>query len=222
MSVVREDTAWVASQHGRSVTHLEIEAGVLRVPEERRRVLVYVRDPAYTARLAPELQGDYVDKDEDAKHKLHEVIETLRQSKNVLLKTYASPDELPGLIRGDFLALLQKDFPPQSYTDPWAAEQASHEAFALSRMQNFVNLSHLDALSQRLAGTDMPGGTVVLSGESGTGKSSLLANLYSQLQANDAALVAIHFAGHTTHSAHYMSVLQVRSKDNSPCFVSAG
>lgn len=229
-----QDTEWVATQAGRSVTHLEVEAGVLRLPAPRRRTLVYLRDIAYADAQPAALRDSFISPLPETRAKLDGMIAALSAAEGVQLQTYATPDELPALLQRDMLALITKDFPPVVHTDPMATEQASHDAFALSRVENFVPLSHLAGLQEALttvpaAGNDdVPTASnddvtkagngdvtprcALLHGPSGTGKSSLVAQLYMTLRARSDTLVAIHFVGHTAHSAHYLSVLQVRTR----------
>lgn len=218
---LNEDPSWLTEQTtldaAYSITHLEIVTGVLRVPADQRRALVYMRDPSYLERLPPQERANHVSSEPQLQVKLAQLTTDLSQAANVTLRYYTEPEALPQLIFDDVMALTQQDFPMQSAADPFEQERANHQAFAMSRMENFVRLERLVQLAQAL--TDMavaaPAALQVIHGSSGTGKSSLMAFMATQLQQEPDVLVAMHFVGHTAHSANQLNMLHVREKGGS-------
>ena len=90
----------------------------------------------------------------------------MSNSARVRLFISSTPDDLKATIA----AHLGSD----DIADPLTREARDHEAFAETRRRNYVGRSEYFAALDRFAAGD--GGPLVLLGESGSGKSALLAN----------------------------------------------
>lgn len=205
-----------------SITHLESIAGVLRVPAKQRRAHIYYRDPAYLDTLSPDERSQCETTDPKQKQLLNQLLSELREAVGARFRTYATPEALRQMVQDDVLQLAGLDFPVQTFTDPFETERANHLAFAVSRMENFVPLPRLVALARQLTdvavSSDAP--LQAIHGPSGTGKSSLMAFMVSEMQqaasSSRDVLMAVHFVGHTAHSAQHMNMLHVRFDEHEP------
>jgi len=198
-----------------SVTELEILHGVLAHPQVADRAFFYFRDPAYTLSLPPEQQRAFTNPDLTAKAKLAELKERIRQRhRGELLKyppreNYANPEALGELVLEDFTRLINELFPEDQKPGPLDREAADHDAFAQSRAWVYIGRQeYFDCLDEHVSSPATAGPLVVL-GESGIGKSALLANWFLEYRKNhpdDFAL--IHFIGGTPDSLDPVRLLQ--------------
>src|SRR5207302_2014913 len=87
---------------------------------------------------------------------------------------YADPAALGQLVLADFTALINRLYPEDSQPSPLDREAMDQEAFAASRARVYIRRQeYFDHLDAHAAGDGPP---LVVTGESGVGKSSLLAN----------------------------------------------
>ncbi|MDP4198204.1 MAG: tetratricopeptide repeat protein [Bacteroidota bacterium] len=181
---LREDQPWLetAIRNGQSVTELEFRHAFLNHSPGRSKPLVYFRpsgatkeDPRLT-RLKREVTG-HVGR----------------------VPTFKSPQELGFLIEQDLTALIETHWPSSKTTSWLDQERAGHSAFAQSRRKAYVpDLALTDRLNVHLRA---PQPVLVLTGESGGGKSSLLAYWAEKLRSQDPNLFIIeHYIGVTAAS----------------------
>lgn len=156
---------------GKSVTELEILHGVLDNPAMEKRAFFYFRDPAYS-----EAQGGvYLAEGPAERVRLAELKERIRQSGFPVVEKYASPAELAERVREDLWQLIDEAYPESAVPDALTRERMTHEAYGASRRRLYLGgeayFAALDA-----AMSDEPFRPVLVTGESGSGKSALLAN----------------------------------------------
>ncbi len=181
---------WLAGLAGRSVTELEIQYGALR--SRSARAMFYLRDPAWLDRLPPGVERTRFESTEpEARRRLAELKEAVRGSGH-LVRDFADADELGDLVRSDLSAVIAEAIPPQPIT-----AAGSHEA-AQRVMINRLARAHVgrNAELARLrahAGSDRGPAALIVTGEPGAGKSSLLAAWFAT--ADGAASVESHHQG---------------------------
>jgi nephrocystin-3 len=206
-----EDQKWIDKNRDRSLTELEIIYGVLENPSMAERARFYFRDPTYVERVPPERRVDCTEDDPAARAKLLELKDRIRTSglSVPVRDNYADARKLGELVLEDLTAIIDEQFPADDAPDPLDREALEHEMFAESRRDVYIaRQEYFDRLDEHGSGTaDGPG--LVITGESGSGKSALLANWaarYRDRHPND--LVLIHFIGATPYSTNWALMLR--------------
>ena len=209
-------------QTRKSITELEILHGVLNEPSMSGQAFFYFRDPAYARpRGMIEVPTDQDIRDlglveaearaETRRAKLAALKQRIRDAHrdgklaHAPREGFATPAALAEMVKQDLRLIIDTRFPEQSEPDPLAREAARHEAFGTSRAQIYIARPELYAsLDSFVAGHGLP---LVVLGESGSGKSALLANwvrrlraMVSRTQPAVAPLVIEHFFGATPAS----------------------
>ena len=194
---VLEREPWLKEhvQDRTSVTELEILHGVLNDPEMENLAFFYFRDPAYVnhTSLSKQERKDMVERDipadiekygpEEAAHRTSERKEKLaalkqriRDSGLPVVESYASPEALADIIRKQFDELIDRLYPQDETPDPLTQERLLHESHAASKLFACIDRpAHLKALSKYAAPAEHDGRGLVVTGDSGCGKSALLA-----------------------------------------------
>lgn len=194
---VIEREPWLKEHlYGRtSVTELEILHGVLNNPEMQGHSFFYFRDPSYAEN--PELPDDerleFVEREipaeiekygqEEAarrtierKEKLATLKQRIRESQLPLVETFANPEELAAIIEKQFEELINRLYPEPEVPDPLDRERMAHEAHARNKLFACIDRpSHLAALTAFADQPEHDGKGIVVTGESGSGKTALLA-----------------------------------------------
>jgi tetratricopeptide (TPR) repeat protein len=208
-----ESEPWLRSQAGRSVTELEILHGVLNDPAMAEHSFFYFRDPAYLATLPADQRAKFVDDTAVAKTKLLALKEQIRHAsldgklKYAPRENYADPKALAELVRKDLGEVIDRLFPEGSESDTLTREAAGHEAWARSRQRVYVaREAYFRRLDEHAAGDGPP---LVVLGESGSGKTALLANWVKRLrERTDAPFVIQHYIGASSGSTDWMAMLR--------------
>ena len=203
-----EEQPWLAEHRGQSVTELEILHGVLRDPAMANRACFYLRDPSYVDGVPADQRGDFVEADPEARAKLAALKERIRSS-GLAVRDYPDPQALGGLVLRDLTVAINQEFPPEEAPDPLQREALEHEAFAQSRTGVYIGRpEYFDRLDAHAASAEDGPGLVVL-GESGSGKSALLANwatAYREEHPQD--VVLMHFIGASPYGADWAAMLR--------------
>ena len=199
-----ENEPWLAECAGRSVTELEILHGVLNDPAMASHAFFYLRDPAYAEGLPPE---QYRESEPEPQARLAALKERIRGSGLPVREDYPDPRALGELVLADLSSLIERFYPAGSEPDPLDRERAEHEAFARSRAGVYIGrpeyFSRLDAHAAR------DGTPLVVIGDSGSGKSALLANWAIRYRAGHAdELVLTHFIGASPASTDWASMVR--------------
>jgi tetratricopeptide (TPR) repeat protein len=213
-----EAQPWLAEHRERSVTELEILHGVLNDPGMAGHAFFYFRDPAYVDRLPAGVgREDFRSESPEAAAKLIALKERIRASGLALREGYAHPKAFGELVLADLGAVIDRLFPEGSQPDALEREAWEHEAFARTRAVVEVRpgeaagvyvgrREYFERLDAHAAGGGPP---VVVLGESGSGKSALLANwtLTYRGRHPEVQLLA-HFIGATPASTDWMAMLR--------------
>ena len=190
---LRNDYPWIeaAMQSGLSATELEFRHGFLNDNKAKTTPLVYFRsspDPSQedprVARLKEEVTG-----------RLGEV------------PIFVTPAELAILIEKDLTDLIETHWPISEQQSWLEEERAGHAAFAQSRRKGYVaNPTVIDSLNAHL---EQPEPVLVVTGESGAGKSSLLSYWGESLRKRDPNLFIVeHYIGVTAASTDPDTVMR--------------
>ena len=192
---------WLAEhvQGRKSVTELEILHGVLNDKAMRGRAFFYFRDPAYGIDPAkyPGLTGDErrelperdipweieelglaeaARRTQERKDKLAALKQRIRDSKLPLVDPYADPEALAAIIEKQFADLIDDLYPEDRTPDPLMQERLMHEAHAKNKLFACIDRpAHMAALTTFSELADHGGKGFVVTGESGGGKTALLA-----------------------------------------------
>jgi Tfp pilus assembly protein PilF len=223
-SEVIEREPWLEEHlRGRtSVTELEILHGVLNDPAMRNLAFFYFRAPAYAADpgLAPDERWDMIEHDlkddierygeveanrrtEERKIKLAALKQRIRDSKLPLVEPYANPRELAEIVLNQFDGLIDRLYPEDRSPDPLEQERMAHQAFAKRKLFACIDRpSHLEALNAFAAPPEHRGKGLVVTGESGGGKTALLAAWARDwVKTHPGDFLFQHYFGSTSDSA---------------------
>jgi tetratricopeptide (TPR) repeat protein len=219
-----EQEKWLAEHQEHSVTELEILHGVLNNPAMADHSMFYFRDPAYFTTLPPEEQHAFQElptpeeivrlgqmaaaqRAEERRGKLAALKARIRLSGLPVRENYPDPQALGQFVLTDFTALIDRLYPEAETPDPLTREAAEHEVFAQSRAKVYIGRqAYFDQLDAHAAGDGPP---LVILGESGVGKSALLANWALRYRdAHPDIPVLVHFIGATPYSADWAAMLR--------------
>ena len=207
---LQEEQPWLRDLQGKSVTELEILHGVLNNPDMADRAFFYMRDPHYLKTLPPGEQTDFVPENEESAAKQRALKTLVRSTCSVkqipLREDYSDPETLAALVLEDLSAAIKAEFPEDEIPDPLTIEARNHEAFAETRRRSYIGRSdYFDTLDHHAAAD---GGPLMLLGESGSGKSALLANwLDHWRKANPQDFFIQHYIGSSTDSAGHWRLM---------------
>ncbi len=188
---LRNQHPWLeaAMEQGPSATELEFRHGFLNHGFGETKPLVYFRSPAASS---------LVDASSTEDPRLTRLKEEVTASLGSV-PVFHSPAELGTLIEHDLTALIERHWPASEKVSWIDEERAGHAAFAQSRRKGYVaNPSLVDTMNAHL---EQPQSVLILTGESGSGKSSLLAHWAESLRNRDSNLFIIeHYVGVTAAS----------------------
>ena len=178
-----------------SVTELEILHGVLRNPAMAGHAFFYFRDPeyAYNPALTDDECHNSIEHDlenevekygpveairrtQERRAKLAALKQRIRDSKLPLVEPYADPKSLAEIVRRQFDELIDLLYPENQTPDPLMQERMAHEAHAKNKLFACIDRpAHLVTLNAFASSGGQNGKGLVVTGESGGGKTSLLA-----------------------------------------------
>jgi len=216
---------WIKDHvEGKSVTELEILHGVLRNEKMRDKAFFYFRNDGYQERhwdaiarhhagMSPAIEkNDFTnaksptpaadaEKQKDLKKRVRDV------SFKWEPKDYETPQDMAAIILEDLWAAINEVFPASSVPDENDRQQLEHEAFGLSRIKGYVPRL---GLFEQLDGvfTSPTSSVKIVTGESGSGKSALLAAWISNLGTRIPERHFIHYIGGTPESASVGSIIR--------------
>ncbi|MCA9086481.1 MAG: DUF4062 domain-containing protein, partial [Planctomycetaceae bacterium] len=194
---VIERESWLKEHvEGRtSVTELEILHGVFNNLRMEDHAFFYFRAPAYAndSALAPDERRHMVETNipsdvqrygeaeatrltEQRKDKLAALKQRIRDSKLPLVESYANPAALAEIVRKQLDELIDRLYPEDQAPDPLAQERLAHVAHAKNKLFACIDRpAHLTTLNAFATRTEHNGHGMVVTGESGGGKTALLA-----------------------------------------------
>ena len=202
-----ESEPWLAEHLHHSVTELEILHGVLNDRAMADRAFFYFRDAAYLQQLRPEQRAAFAEPDPTNAQKLAALKERIRRSGLPVREDYPDPITLGELVRADLAAVIDALYPAGEVPDPLQRQRAEHEAYARSRARVYAGRrQYYEALDAHAAGDGPP---LVVTGESGSGKSALLANWALRYRAARPELpLVMHFVGASAKSADWTAMVR--------------
>jgi nephrocystin-3 len=171
LSLIMEQPWLDEHRGGKSVTELEMLHGVLNNPAMEDRAFFYFRDPKWSQKKG----GAYLCEGSAEKEKLEALKNRIRQSGFPVVEDYPTPEALAERVKEDLWKLIDEAFPESEVPDALAQERMRHEVYSATRMRLYLGgekyFQFLDAAMKAKAFKP-----VLVSGQSGGGKSSLLAN----------------------------------------------
>lgn len=198
---VVERHPWIAGCPDASVTELEIRHGALNDPAEAADAFLYFRSPKYVDGLPSEERALCLEPDPDRRQRLADLKDRIRTSGLPVRENYPDAETLGQLVLDDLTAVIERDFPEGSQPDWLDREMAEHLLFARSRAHVYVARDeYFRQLDAHEAGEGPP---LVLLGESGSGKSALLANWVLRHDPAAGPTPIVHFVGATPLSADW-------------------
>ncbi|PKN87602.1 MAG: hypothetical protein CVU46_03995 [Chloroflexi bacterium HGW-Chloroflexi-8] len=214
-----EQEGWLGEHEQHSITELEILHGVLNDPNMRKTAFFYFRDPTYLESINPDERLNFIEQPgqqeiemwgydqaqqlaETRRAKLENLKERIRKSGYPVQENYPTPSVFGELVYKDLAGVIETLFPPGSQPDALEQEANEQEAFARARFNAYLKR---DKDFSCLDGHFRSGvGPLVVTGESGSGKSALLANWVDQFQEQNPKIPVIkHFIGATPFSADW-------------------
>ncbi len=206
-----ERESWLAKHPSSSVTELEFMHGVLR--QQDPAACIYFRDPAYLDRLPNNSdRANFECESPQSAERLQSLKRQLRlaatNSAGIQLReNYGGVEELGGWILEDLTRVVDERFPADDQPDSLELQTREHLVFARSRTSVYIGgQQSMQRLDEHMASAGPP---LVITGDSGAGKSALLANWFlrrQQQQAQEFSLV--HFIGGAPNSTNCAQMLQ--------------
>ena len=196
---VLEKEPWIQEHigHRTSVTELEILHGVLRNPKMDDHAFFYFRDPAYVANRGEDFQTE----NPDSAAKLAALKEIIRHSGRPLVDPYKKPEYLAAAVKQQFFKLIDQLYPKEQVPDPLDQEAIGHRSYSRRKLLAYVDRpSHSQALASFVAAPTTGQGLVV-TGDSGGGKTALLAAFASAIIQQQSYFLFEHYFGGTPDSA---------------------
>ena len=205
---------WLKEHQQCSVTELEIIHGVLREEAMHGHAYFYFRDPGYLQQIpAGRDQADFQCESAEAEEKLASLKQRIRAGRDEAVcqvrEPYHDREELGEWILEDFTALIDNRYPEDEQPSALEREAALHEAFARSRTGVYIGKQeYFDRLDAYVDNPSDGQGLVVL-GESGSGKSALLANwIQRRCESHPNQHLIAHFIGATADSVNWQLMLR--------------
>jgi nephrocystin-3 len=192
-----DDQPWLAEHRQRSVTELEIVHGVLNNPDMADHAFFYFRDPKA---LGP------VEQDQESINKQTALKDRIRKSGFPVSENYPDAEAVGQLVLKDLEQAINIEFPEQQLT-PLERDRLDHEVFAESRSKVYIGRQeYFDHLDDHALGVGDP---LVVLGESGSGKSALLANwCFRFREKHPDTFLLSHFIGSSMDSTDHIAMLR--------------
>ena len=198
-----EEFPWVKDdiKNGLSITEIEMQYGVLRNPSLSKNALFYLKQ----SNSSPSALKEKLESDADVK--LLKLKNALQKQNHTPVKKFEATDELGELILKDLWNIIEVSFPSLIALDPLDQIRMGHTTFLKSRLHVYIGgQKYLNRLNVHADNEDPP---LVITGESGLGKSALLANWIVQYQKeNPETYILYHFTGGAPDSADYTQIVR--------------
>lgn len=155
----------------------------------------------------------YMAESEHARKRQQELKETLRTHLPDRVVEYASLAQLSDMVARDLERVIELEFPVQGTGRAgreahWSKVHYRHEAFAESKTLGYIPPSGMFERLERYCADGGAGHGIAVVGDSGIGKSALLANWARHHQAaHPRSMVFAHYVGCTRESTAYAQVL---------------
>ena len=197
-----ETQAWLAKHRGKSVTALEILHGVFENPAMEKHAFFYFRDPAFAA-----AHPGFTEEAPVLREKLAKLKDDIRHSGHPVSEPFDSPKKLGEWVLRDMTAVIEKLYPEKEIPNALDRAALDHEAYSASRRTVYIGRDeYIKRLDAHAAGDGPP---LVITGESGGGKSALVANWsHAWSKRHPETPVLVHFIGAAPDSADWMAMLR--------------
>jgi tetratricopeptide (TPR) repeat protein len=197
-----ETQPWLREHLYQSVTALEILHGVLLDPEMEKHAFFYFRDPAYAA-----AHPGFTEEEPALRERLAKLKDDIRNSGHPVKEPFATPKQLGEWVLRDLTAVIEELYPEKDIPNALDRAALDHEAYSASRRTVYIGRDeYMNRLNAHAAGDGLP---LVIAGESGGGKSALLANwTHAWREQHPETPVLVHFIGAAPDSANWMAMLR--------------
>ena len=177
-------------EQGLSVTEIEMQYGVLRSKEKLNAYFYLKKD------IAP---------NDTDKAKLEKLKTAIRKNGRYPYSEYSSPEDLGEQVERAFMSFLTTHYSTKGISE-LQKERLAQDAFLHSRTDVYIpNSDDFKVLDDFL--TDSTQHNFVVTGESGLGKSALIANWVSSHRKNDNWNIIYHFVGNGGQEGDYHRIL---------------
>lgn len=187
--------------NGLSVTEMEIQYGVLRSKNDIKAHFYFKK-------------GGNVESDNE--EKLEKLKSLIRKDGRYPVDDYSSPAELGELLKESFMELLNELYPNDSLS-VLERDRNSQRAFLHSRTEVYVpNEENFEVLDFYLNNPEQS--HFVVTGESGMGKSALIANWILRHQKDAERSIVYHFVGSSNAQGNYQQIALRLSREISDIY----
>lgn len=184
MGMIGERYGWIPEGNPISVTEQEILYGALEAPEDTE-AFFYLRDASLTRQLCGPFEPD---------PRLEELRARIRASRFPVLDGYRDLDSFGQRVYEDLLAAVDRLVENTENSDPVQEERRDQFFLAERHAGAFVDRPAEEAKLRALADG---GGLILLTGETGTGKTALLSRWALEKEASGEGYTFLYFAGST-------------------------
>lgn len=207
--VLAEVQPWLKEHKEKSVTELEIMHGVLQDPGMKGLAFFYIRDQALSEQIEAQLAGkaDYQPETPESAAKLTALKSKIRSSGYPVRENYSDTKAFGTLVLDDLWKAIEERFPQAEVPSALERERMEHEAFAEVRRKIYIGREeYFRRLDAHINTEDQP---LVILGDSGTGKSALLANWAARHRKQHSEdFMVEHYIGSQADSADYVRILR--------------
>lgn len=201
---------WLYKSRGKSVTELEILHGVLNNPEMAGKAFFYFRDPKYIDTLDSDKKFNYISETHQLAEKQRNLKDAIRKTcseKHIsLLENYKDPHSIALLVLEQLKDAIAQIYPKEGIPDPLTKEACNHEAFAMARRKTYIGRPYYYSVLE--AYCDHGGKPVLLLGDSGSGKSALIANwVEHRRKTHPDDFIFTHYIGGTPDSSDHIKLI---------------
>jgi nephrocystin-3 len=200
---------WLTDHRTKSVTELEILHGVLNDPAMQGLAFFYFRDRNASRAIEERLSHEpsYAPEPGPSQDKLADLKGKIETSGYPLRKDYPDEKALGQWIIEDLWAAIDQRFPLGGVPTELEQQRMDHDAFAALRREVYIGRDEYVRRLNDHAASDGP--PLVILGDSGSGKSALLANWITTYQEqHPQTLVITHYIGSTADSADHVAMLR--------------
>jgi tetratricopeptide (TPR) repeat protein len=196
---------WVEEElkGGTSITEIEIQDGVLRAEKAGEEVNAYFYFRSETPGM--EVPGDFKEKPGSREaEKLQHLKDIIRQQKPDRVAEYDDLERLGQLVEQDFKGLVDRLFPQEEIPSELERERLEQRAFLKRMTDVYVPIPEFEQRIDDIVKSAERG--LVIAGESGIGKSALLAHWIQNRKERWDEKIVYHFIGQSGDGGDYRKV----------------
>ena len=199
------DQPWlIEHKEGASVTELEIIHGVLGSHAMRDRAFFYFRDPETSKKIEEELknEADYQAEPEVSSARLKSLKEKIRESGHPVFENYPAPETFGEMALERLTGEIEALYPIAETLSELSREAVAQESYAMGKRLAYVERPKHTSVLDKYTDEDPQGKGLVLTGESGCGKTALLAAwIKKRRERHPEEFIIQHYLGATPESA---------------------